>query len=185
MAPFSFPSVKGPSPLDRGGNRHIRRAHRTGFCRNYDCRSSVGRNAPRYGARLPETGDSGLDRTHTWGRTYWVGALYCLMGDVEIRKRTANTKGFRMLCERLIARAVRSRSIGLWISRSRSATGLSGGRTLAELYSKMAFQPIAIDLDHLWEQFGVRRSGRWIALNDHAPLWEIRGAICGTAKEPG
>src|SRR5215469_1861778 len=36
----------------------------------------------------PRTGDKGLDHTHTWGRTYWGGALYCLRADVEIRRQT-------------------------------------------------------------------------------------------------
>jgi hypothetical protein len=44
---------------------------------------------------LPEAGDQGLDHTHTWGRTYWGGALFCLMADVEIRKRTGNAKGLQ------------------------------------------------------------------------------------------
>ncbi|MCU0685230.1 MAG: hypothetical protein MUF34_23820, partial [Polyangiaceae bacterium] len=38
---------------------------------------------------LPRAGDRGLDRTPTWGRTYWGGALFCLLADVEIRKRSA------------------------------------------------------------------------------------------------
>jgi hypothetical protein len=42
---------------------------------------------------LPKTDDHGLDFTHTWGRTYWGGALYCLLADVEIRKRTGNRVG--------------------------------------------------------------------------------------------
>ena len=37
---------------------------------------------------LPGPGDEGLDHTHTWGRTYWGGALFCLLADVEIRKKT-------------------------------------------------------------------------------------------------
>ncbi|MDR3415733.1 MAG: hypothetical protein P4L83_06065 [Nevskia sp.] len=44
---------------------------------------------------LPAAGDEGLDRTPTWGRTYWGGALFCLMADVEIRRRTDNRKGLR------------------------------------------------------------------------------------------
>jgi hypothetical protein len=42
---------------------------------------------------LPKPNDRGLDFTHTWGRTYWGGALYCLLADVEIRKRTGNRMG--------------------------------------------------------------------------------------------
>ena len=38
---------------------------------------------------LPQPGDEGLDNTHTWGRTYWGGAIFCLLADIEIRKRTA------------------------------------------------------------------------------------------------
>ena len=42
---------------------------------------------------LPQAGDRGLDFTPTWGRTYWGGALFCLLADIEIRKRTGNKKG--------------------------------------------------------------------------------------------
>src|SRR5271163_2454201 len=42
---------------------------------------------------LPAPDDQGLDNTHTWGRTYWGGALFCLLADVEIRRETHNHKG--------------------------------------------------------------------------------------------
>ncbi len=41
---------------------------------------------------LPKSGDRGLDRTPTWGRTYWGGALSWLLADVEIRERTNNRR---------------------------------------------------------------------------------------------
>src|ERR1700736_2016656 len=44
---------------------------------------------------LPAPGDRGLDNTHTWGRTYWGGALYCLMADIEIHQRTNNRYGLQ------------------------------------------------------------------------------------------
>jgi hypothetical protein len=37
---------------------------------------------------MPQPGDRGLDRTHTWGRTYWGGAMFCLLADVDIRRQT-------------------------------------------------------------------------------------------------
>src|SRR5271169_4990068 len=43
----------------------------------------------------PQPDDRGLDRTHTWGRTYWGGAMFCLVADVRIRKETANRKGLQ------------------------------------------------------------------------------------------
>ena len=42
---------------------------------------------------LPQSGDEGLDNTHTWGRTYWGGALFCFLADIEIHKQTNNRKG--------------------------------------------------------------------------------------------
>jgi len=43
---------------------------------------------------LPASGDRGLDLTPTWGRTYWGGAISCLLADVELRQRTGNRLGF-------------------------------------------------------------------------------------------
>jgi hypothetical protein len=43
---------------------------------------------------LPMAGDQGLDRTPTWGRTYWGGALYWLLADVGIREQN-NRKGLQ------------------------------------------------------------------------------------------
>src|ERR1700678_2967606 len=44
---------------------------------------------------LPQPGDQGLDRTATWGRTYWGGAIFWLLADVEIRQATHNRKGLQ------------------------------------------------------------------------------------------
>ena len=43
----------------------------------------------------PEPDDRGLDHTHTWGRTYWGGAMFCLVADVRIRQQTGNRKGLQ------------------------------------------------------------------------------------------
>jgi predicted metalloprotease with PDZ domain len=44
---------------------------------------------------LPQADDQGLDHTHTWARTYWGGALFCLVADVQIRERTHNQRGLQ------------------------------------------------------------------------------------------
>ena len=43
----------------------------------------------------PKALDQGLDHTHTWGRTYWGGALFCLAAEVRIRQASGNRKGLR------------------------------------------------------------------------------------------
>ena len=52
---------------------------------------------------LPGAGDRGLDLTPTWGRTYWGGALFCLLADIDIRKRTNNRKGLEDALRAIIA----------------------------------------------------------------------------------
>src|SRR5277367_2065637 len=44
---------------------------------------------------LPRAGEGGMDQTHTWGRTYWGGALYCLQADIAMREQTANRAGLQ------------------------------------------------------------------------------------------
>jgi hypothetical protein len=44
---------------------------------------------------VPHPEDTGLDHTHTWASTYWGGALYCFLADVEIRRETHNKKGLQ------------------------------------------------------------------------------------------
>src|SRR6185369_1779412 len=51
---------------------------------------------------LPATGDEGLDNTHTWGRTYWGGAMYCLLADVDIRKATHGELGLQQALRAIV-----------------------------------------------------------------------------------
>ncbi len=62
----------------------------------------------------PQSGDEGMDRTHTWGRTYWGGALFCLEADIAIRRKRTTAKGLKMRSRRLWVRAEPSTSIGRW-----------------------------------------------------------------------
>ena len=67
---------------------------------------------------LPARDDCGLDNTHTWGPTYWGGALSCLMADIEIHQRTTIALGSGMHCGELSARVATwgttGRSHALW-----------------------------------------------------------------------
>ena len=126
---------------------------------------------------LPQAGDRGLDNTHTWGRTYWGGALFCLEADVEIHRRTHNRFGLR---EAL--RAVNRESGGLvadWpVQRVFSvADGAVGFPVLEDLYARMKDAPVAPDLTALWQQLGVEPQNQSMRLRDDAPLAEVRKAI--------
>lgn len=126
---------------------------------------------------LPEPGDRGLDHTHTWGRTYWGGAMFCLLADVDIRRRTELRFGLQHAL-----RAILNESGGLaadWpIERVlRTGDAAVGTRTLEDLYAQMRDKPVTPDLAALWRELGVLPAGNSVKLVDDAPLAPVRHAI--------
>ena len=129
----------------------------------------------------PQPGDEGLDRTHTWGRTYWGGALFCLVADVEIRVATGNRKGLEHALRAIVAAGgtidhdwplTRALEIG------DNATGM---HVLTQQYHKWSTSPAPVDLAKLWQQLGVQHSGSDVELSASATYAKIRDAIT-TAK---
>jgi hypothetical protein len=132
---------------------------------------------------LPQAGDAGLDRTHTWGRTYWGGAMFCLMADVDIRRRTHNARGLQDAV-RAIARASGGLSAEWPIGRVLHTGDAAVGTTsLEDLYARMKDADWAPDLPALWRELGVTADGEAVHLSDDAPLAAIRHAIM-TAPAP-
>lgn len=125
---------------------------------------------------LPQPGDQGLDRTPTWGRTYWGGALFCLLADVEIRRRTANRLGLQHALRAILAAGNMESSFALepLLEIGDRAAGVP---VLAELYAAMKDRPALVDLDALWHRLGVRPEGRGVRLDETAPEAAIRRAI--------
>lgn len=125
---------------------------------------------------LPQAGDRGLDRTHTWGRTYWGGALFCLLADLEIRRRTDNAHGLQDALRAILASGSMetSSTIGPVLATGDRAVGVP---VLQELYARQKDHPDATDLDALWREFGVVRSGRTVRFDDQAPGAAIRRSL--------
>ena len=126
---------------------------------------------------LPQPGDRGLDHTHTWGRTYWGGAMFCLLADVEIRRRTHNRFGLQDAM-----RAVTRQSGGLTVDWAvervlRAGDAAVGTTALADLYAQMKDTPVTPDLMALWRKLGVEPEGTSVRLREDAPLAEVRVAI--------
>jgi hypothetical protein len=126
---------------------------------------------------LPRSGDRGLDRTPTWGRTYWGGALFCLLADVEIRQRTGNRRGLEDALRAVNegGGSVEARwRIEKVLEMGDRATGVP---VLRELYDRMKATPVEVDLSHLWQRLGVKLEGQAITFDDTAPLASVRRAI--------
>jgi hypothetical protein len=125
---------------------------------------------------LPKEGDRGLDFTATWGRTYWGGALFCLLAEVEIRERTKNKRGLE---DALRAILEAGNICDDWpIEKAlRIGDNATGVPVLQELYKKMKAAPVPVDLADLWRRLGVQDEDGRIKFIDTAPLAAIRRAI--------
>ena len=134
---------------------------------------------------LPAAGDKGLDHTHTWGRTYWGGALFCLLADVEIHRQTGNRKGFEDALRGILEAG--GNITQDWELQKALSTGdrATGTQVLATFYDKMKDQPFSVDLDALWKELGVERDGKSLRFIDNAPLADTRKAITyGQSQAP-
>jgi hypothetical protein len=125
----------------------------------------------------PGSGDQGLDKTPTWGRTYWGGAIFCLLADVRIRERTKNQKG--------LEDALRGINRGGgniaedWDIKKALAMGdkATGTTVLRDLYNDMRDKPAPVDLDQLWKKLGIAMKDGAVTFDDKAPEANIRKAI--------
>ena len=132
----------------------------------------------------PQSGDQGVDRTHTWGRTYWGGALFCLVADVQIRRETENRKGLQDALRAVVA--ARGTIDYDWSLDKALAIGdkATGTRVLTRMYAEWKDKPVTVDLDKLWEELGVRaQPGGAIEFVATAPLAGVREAITGGPAE--
>jgi hypothetical protein len=133
---------------------------------------------------LPGPNDEGLDNTHTWGRTYWGGALFCLMADLQIRERTQNRRSLDDALRAVLEKGgnITARwDIARVLEVGDAATGLS---VLRDLYQSMALRRQDVDLAVLWQRLGIKPSGKAIVFDDAAPLAGVRRSITERPSEP-
>ena len=125
----------------------------------------------------PQEGDAGLDHTHTWGRTYWGGALFCFVADMEIRKQTKNKMGLEDALRGVLDAGGDIREdwdLEKTLKTGDQAVGLD---VLEKLYAEWKDKPVRVDLPTMWKQLGVEANGGTVTVKDDAPLSAIRRAI--------
>lgn len=132
------------------------------------------RDAPQ---GLPAPGDRGLDGTASWGRTYWGGAIFCLLADVRIREQTAGRRSLDDVLRAIV------KAGGTVYSRWNLAHVLEIGDAAAsipvleELYRSMAHAAVSPDLAGLFKKLGVSIRGEAVVFDDEAPLAWVRKAM--------
>jgi hypothetical protein len=127
----------------------------------------------------PAAGDEGLDRTHTWARTYWGGALFCLVADVAIRRETGNKRGLQDALRAIVAQGGtidRDWDLPRALTIGDQATNT---HVLTRMYAEWKDKAIPVDLPKLWEELGIRSTASGVELVSTAPLVAVREAIMG------
>jgi hypothetical protein len=125
----------------------------------------------------PAFGDRGLDQTHSWGRTYWGGALFSLVADVEIRKATANHKSLQDALRAIVGAGATIDTVRPLITVLRIGDQATGTTVLEDLYAGWKDKPVTVDLDHIWSELGVLQGPRGITFDDNAPRANIRRSM--------
>jgi hypothetical protein len=185
MVHLSFPSVPDEHHwIEEGIAVYVEPIARVqaGYMDPADMWFEVVRDMPQ---GLPEPGDEGLDHTHTWGRTYWGGALFCLVADVEIHRQTGNRKGLADALRAILDSGGNIRedwSVEKAFTTGDKAVGVS---VLMPLYNKMKDRPYEVDLPAIWKELGIQRDGHTVHFVDSAPLAATRQAITFGAQNPG
>jgi len=132
----------------------------------------------------PATGDEGLDHTHTWGRTYWGGAMFCLVVDVNIRRATHNRKGLQDALRAIVdAGGTIDHN---WTLPQALAIGdqATGTHVLSDLYNDWKDKPVTVDLPKLWSELGILSTPDGIGFVNGAPLAKVREAIAKLGGAP-
>lgn len=124
---------------------------------------------------LPANGDKGLDHTPTWGRTYWGGAMFCLLADVEIRKQSNNRLSLQDALRGILNTGYSmntgvDHALEIFEAGDR-ATGLT---VLVDLYNEMRNRPQPGELDSLWKSLGLSLQEDNVVYDDNAELAAIR-----------
>jgi hypothetical protein len=125
---------------------------------------------------LPREGDSGIDMTDTWARTYWGGALFCLVADCEIRRQTDLRFGLQHALRGINReRDFRRR----WPLRETLEIGdrATGRTVLTDLYEAWRETPVTPDLAAMWAQLGIEPAGQTVTFDGGAPEAKLRAIL--------
>jgi hypothetical protein len=125
----------------------------------------------------PGIGDHGLDETHTWGRTYWGGAMFCLVADVKIRQATGNSKSLQDALRAIVAAGATIDTEWPLSRILRVGDQATGTSVLENLYDSWKSTPVTVELDKLWSELGVCDSPQGIKVDSAAPSAQLRSSI--------
>ena len=143
------------------------------------------REMPR-GLRRSEDPPSLEDRDDI-DSTYWGGALYALLADVQSRAATGNAHSLDDVVRLMRRRVGSATSMARLTDFLRTAEEATGAREASAVYDSWAVRGENVDLEALWARLGIGgvedalTQGAPVRLRDDAPLASVRRAIAASA----
>jgi hypothetical protein len=131
----------------------------------------------------PEKGDRGLDHTHTWGRTYWGGALFWLVADVQLREATGGRVGVDDAMRGIMAAGGSLAEDWPMAKVIETGDAATGHTVLRTLYDQWKATPVTVDLASLWRRLGVVQEGPGIRFDAQAPLAAVRESMISPLEQ--
>ena len=119
----------------------------------------------------------GLSKGETRDDIYWGGGLFCLLADIEARRRTAGKTGLEDGL-RAVLRAGGNSSVVWALDETLQAMDQAIGEpVLGELAKRHMAGGAPVDFEKLLRELGVVKTRRGIAFDDKAPLAAVRHSI--------
>ncbi|NCG21926.1 MAG: hypothetical protein GWP91_23155 [Rhodobacterales bacterium] len=125
----------------------------------------------------PKAGEEGLDRTHTWGRTYWGGALFALDLDLKLCKASQGDRGLSDVLRGVVAKGQSIRDFRSMDTLMAQWDALAGNPLPSQVYRAHAHAPLQVDLPLIWAELGVRYQNKTVVFDDTAPQAALRRAM--------
>ncbi len=159
MAHLAFPNVDGHRWLEEGMATYLEPIIRlrAGMLSETKFWRDLARGLPQGQA---SSSDRGLAYDSSWGRTYWGGALFWFLVDLDLRNQSGNQVGVRKVFRSILARGGNIQtawSLDDVIRLGDAGTGHHSLKTQADL---LVYKGGRVDLTSLWQRLGLEMAGR-------------------------
>jgi predicted metalloprotease with PDZ domain len=149
---------------------------RAGWISDADLWRHFAKEMPR-GLRKPGEPAS-LEERDDIDSTYWGGALFALLADVQIRQATGGARSLDDVMREVLSREGDATHTARVADFLRVGDEATRGRVLADLYARFVVSGEPVDLEALWRSLGVPgEADAAKRLNDAAPLAALRRSI--------
>jgi hypothetical protein len=129
---------------------------------------------------------TGLNGERDFKRVYWGGAVYFLLADMEIRRVSKNKFSLQTALKAIMEQqgTMNSDADVMTVLRcgDKAVSGSVKLTVLETLYQQFGTSAYKPNLEKLWQDLGIERTGETVRFRDDAPLAGIRKSICSHAS---